>query len=342
MNRVDVILEAINALNPSVQDWAKTYKTQVDSKIIAQLMEYVRFIIWPTVVHAPVVPSYVDVQHRFEWIIRQTFDLLIAQIESAFLMHGDRALVSSLKMDFSPPPPVESDANVSSTSLGTEEYRSFRIACRSRARLITEEFMVRRLVEVRKLLNMDVEISFQKDVAATSVAEVIHSYPGPRCMVFQRVAHALYLLGVPNGLTRALTEHAHAITGIDIHPHTKIGHHFFIDHGTGVVIGATAIIGNHVSIYQGVTLGAKSFPVDAESGRVIKHLPRHPIIEDNVTIYANAVVLGRVTIGKGSTIGGNCWVVKSLPPQSVVAQKSNEVLQTQQSMFELQDGGSGI
>lgn len=342
MNRVDVVLEAISALNPSLKDWSRMYKSRVDSNIISQLMECIRFIIWPTVVQSPVVPSYVDVQHRFEWIIRQTFDLLIAQIESAFFMHGDRTLVSSSKAEFAPVPPFDANSIVSSSPHEMENERAFRLACRSRAQLLTEEFMVHRLIEIRKLLNMDVEIAFQKDAAATSAGEIIHSYPGPRCMVFQRVAHALYLLGVPNGLTRALTEHAHSITGIDIHPHTHIGHHFFIDHGTGIVIGATSIIGNYVSIYQGVTLGAKSFPAEPRSGRVIKHQPRHPIIEDHVTIYANAVVLGRVTIGRGSTIGGNCWVVNSLPPQSVVAQKSNKVLQTQQSMFELQDGGSGI
>ncbi|KAK7196805.1 serine acetyltransferase [Novymonas esmeraldas] len=213
--------------------------------------------------------------------------------------------------------------------------------CRRKANAVVTKFLVERLAHVRWLLHTDLEAIFKGDVAASSPSEVVLCYPGLRCMVHQRVAHQLHLLGVPQNFTRMLTEIAHSMTGIDIHPNTPIGHHFFIDHGTGIVVGATAIIGNGVSIYQGVTLGARSFPTDKKTGEKIRDLPRHPIIEDGVTLYANAVVLGRVTIGERSTIGGNCWVVRDVPPFSSIVQKSNHVLQPHESMF-LEKDGSGI
>lgn len=192
-------------------------------------------------------------------------------------------------------------------------------ALHRRARYIVM-FLIERLPKLRVLLHLDVEAVFLHDVAANSIGEVVLCYPGIYFMVHQRLAHELYLLGAPNHVTRLLTEIAHTKTGIDIHPHTSIGHSFFMDHCTGIVIGATSIIGNRVSIYQGVTLGAKAFPLDPETGEKIKNLPRHPIIEDDVTIYANASVLGRVTIGSGSVIGGNVWVAQSIPPNTTVLQ----------------------
>jgi serine O-acetyltransferase len=134
----------------------------------------------------------------------------------------------------------------------------------------------------------------------------------------QRIAHELHVLGVPL-IPRMITEHAHTITGIDIHPGAAIGEKFFIDHGTGVVIGETSVIGKRVRLYQGVTLGAKSFPLDA-SGNPIKGIDRHPIVEDDVVIYSGATILGRITIGKGSSIGGNVWVTQSVPPGSKITQ----------------------
>lgn len=213
--------------------------------------------------------------------------------------------------------------------------------CKRKADAIVTKFLTERLAHVRWLLHTDVEAIFKGDVAASSPSEVVLCYPGLRCMVHQRVAHQLHLLGVPQNFTRMLTEMAHSRTGIDIHPHTSIGHHFFMDHGTGIVIGATAIIGNYVSVYQGVTLGARSFPTDKKTGEKIRDLPRHPIIEDGVTLYANAVVLGRVTIGERSTIGGNCWVVRDVPPFSSIVQKAAHVLQPHERMF-LENFGSGI
>jgi serine O-acetyltransferase len=139
-----------------------------------------------------------------------------------------------------------------------------------------------------------------------------------RAITNYRLAHELFLLGVPL-IPRIITEQAHSVTGIDIHPGATIGEHFFIDHGTGVVIGETCRIGDRVRVYQGVTLGAKSFPLDDE-GRPMKGIARHPIVEDEVIIYSGATVLGRVTIGRGSIIGGNVWLTHSVPPGSRIAQ----------------------
>ena len=168
------------------------------------------------------------------------------------------------------------------------------------------------LPEMRRVLTADVEATYAGDPAATSVEEVIFSYPGVRATISYRIAHALTLLDVPV-LPRMVSEMAHSETGIDIHPAASIGEGLMIDHGTGVVIGATAIIGRNVKIYQGVTLGARSFVRDAGNNPV-KGLPRHPIVGDNVVIYSNTTVLGRITIGEGAVIGGNLWVTESVAP----------------------------
>jgi serine O-acetyltransferase len=167
------------------------------------------------------------------------------------------------------------------------------------------------LPEVRSLLDSDVIAAYQGDPAARSVDEVLLCYPGIEAMIHHRLAHRLYRLGVPL-LARLVSELAHAQTGIDIHPGASIGPGFFIDHGTGVVIGETAVIGKRVRIYQAVTLGAKRFPTD-EQGNPIKGQPRHPTLQDDVVIYAGATVLGCVTIGQGATIGGNVWVTHDVP-----------------------------
>ncbi|HSH20510.1 MAG TPA: serine O-acetyltransferase EpsC, partial [Draconibacterium sp.] len=174
------------------------------------------------------------------------------------------------------------------------------------------------LPEIRRKLVADVEAIFLNDPAARNVGEVIFCYPAIRAISNYRVAHKLLELDVPL-IPRFISEMAHSETGIDIHPKAQIGEKFTIDHGTGVVIGSTSIIGNNVKIYQGVTLGAKSFPLD-ENGNPIKGIPRHPIVEDDVVIYAGATILGRITIGKGSVIGGNVWVTTDLPPYSKIVQ----------------------
>lgn len=174
------------------------------------------------------------------------------------------------------------------------------------------------LPQIRSLLDSDVMAAFEGDPAARSVDEVLLAYPGIEAMIHHRVAHRLYALGVPL-LARLVAELAHGKTGIDIHPGARIGPGLFIDHGTGVVIGETAVLGQRVRIYQAVTLGAKSFPTD-EQGHPIKGQPRHPTVEDDVVIYAGATVLGRVTIGRGASIGGNVWVTHDVPPGAQVSQ----------------------
>lgn len=187
----------------------------------------------------------------------------------------------------------------------------------SRAEALVNRFL-HGLGEIRRQLDSDVVAAFHADPAARSVDEVLLSYPGIRAIINHRLAHRLHLLGAPL-IARLVSEFAHGETGIDIHPGATIGERFFIDHGTGVVIGATAIIGARVQIYQAVTLGAKSIPTDGE-GHAIKGAPRHPIVEDDVIIYSGATVLGRVTIGRGAILGGNVWVTNDVPPGTIISQ----------------------
>lgn len=174
------------------------------------------------------------------------------------------------------------------------------------------------LPEIARLVHTDVDAVLHNDPAVDDRGEVILCYPLTYAMVHYRAAHALYQLGVPR-IPRMLTELAHSRTGIDIHPAATIGEYFCIDHGTGVVIGETTIIGNHVVLYQGVTLGAKNFEYDAEGHPI--DVPRHPILEDNVTVYSNTSILGRVTIGHDTIVGGNVWLTHDVPPHSRILQQ---------------------
>ena len=178
------------------------------------------------------------------------------------------------------------------------------------------------LPAISRLVNTDVDAVLHNDPAVTDRGEVILSYPLTFAMVHYRAAHVLYHLGIPR-IPRMLTELAHSRTGIDIHPAATIGDYFCIDHGTGVVIGETTIIGSHVVLYQGVTLGAKNFEYD-EQGRPID-IPRHPILEDRVTVYSNTSILGRVTIGHDTVIGGNVWLTQDVPANSIVLQSTPEI-----------------
>lgn len=175
---------------------------------------------------------------------------------------------------------------------------------------------------LRGLLDSDVEAAYRGDPAARSVDEVLLCYPGILAIIHHRLAHQLYRLGVPL-LARILAEIAHSETGIDIHPGAQVGNSFFIDHGTGVVIGETAVIGDRVRLYQAVTLGAKRFETE-EDGSLQKGAPRHPVVEDDVVIYAGATILGRITIGRGSSIGGNVWLTRSVPSGSQVTQARSQ------------------
>jgi len=183
------------------------------------------------------------------------------------------------------------------------------------AERITHEFLAE-LPAVRATLQTDVTAAYEGDPAAISNEEIILAYPGIEAIAVQRMAHLLYRRQVAL-IPRIMTEWVHNKTGIDIHPGAQIDSHFFIDHGTGVVVGETSVIGQRVKLYQGVTLGAKSFPKDAQ-GRCVKGIKRHPNIEDDVTIYAGATILGDVTIGRGSIIGGSVWLLDSVPPGTVV------------------------
>jgi len=199
----------------------------------------------------------------------------------------------------------------------TEESEEECRECERKGRSFAKKFLSR-LPYVRQMLSHDAKAAFIGDPAAKSIGEVIFSYPSLKALSNQRIAHELYNLGVPL-IPRIITEMAHSDTGIDIHPGADIGESFFIDHGTGTVIGETCVIGKNVRIYQGVTLGARSFPLDKD-GNPIKGIPRHPVVEDDVIIYSGATILGRVTIGKGSEIGGNVWLTRDVPPFTKIVQ----------------------
>lgn len=201
--------------------------------------------------------------------------------------------------------------------------------CDDRAVRLTDEFIAT-LPRIRELLSSDVEAAYEGDPAALRKGETIFCYPSLRAMANHRIAHELFRLEAPL-IPRIISEVAHSATGIDIHPGATIGPRFFMDHGTGVVIGETTVIGENVRIYQGVTLGARSFSLDAQ-GNPIKGIARHPLIEDGVIIYSGATILGRVTIGKGSVIGGNVWLTRSVPP-------GTRVLQGEALEVKFEDGG---
>lgn len=202
---------------------------------------------------------------------------------------------------------------------------------REQSAAITQAF-AKRLPNVRGLLESDIKAAYEGDPAARNIDEVLVCYPGIMAIMYYRLAHVLHGLGVPL-IARMISEIAHSQTGVEIHPGAQIGGSFFIDHGTGVVIGETAVIGQNVRLYQAVTLGAKRFPVD-ENGALVKGNLRHPIVEDDVVIYAGATILGRITIGRGSTIGGNVWLTRSVPPGSNISQA--------QMRHEVFEGGAGI
>ena len=187
------------------------------------------------------------------------------------------------------------------------------------AKRLSEAF-IKTLPEIREILATDAEATFNGDPAAQNVGEVIFCYPGFRAIVGYRIAHRLYSLGVPF-IPRMITEMAHSETGIDIHPGATIGHSFSIDHGTGTVIGETSVIGNSVRIFQGVSLAGEKLPPD-ENGQTIRGVARHPILEDEVTVYSNSTLIGRIRVGKGATICGNVWIAQDVPAGMVITQNN--------------------
>ena len=220
--------------------------------------------------------------------------------------------------------------------LGQEDRALDLVHVRSLVRKIAgdkkADAFMERIPEVSRLLHTDVEAIADNDPAVVDRTEIVLCYPGIKVMLHYRVAHEMLRLEVPVA-PRLLTEMAHSATGIDIHPGARIGEYFAIDHGTGIVVGATTVIGDHVMLYQGVTLGAKNFKYDSD-GRPLNE-PRHPILEDNVTVYANTTILGRVTIGHDTVVGGNVWLTHSVPPRS-------RILQTRAVEQPLFTDGAGI
>lgn len=202
------------------------------------------------------------------------------------------------------------------------KQKNARTSCKTDSEQAALAFMDQ-LPEIRRMLAGDANAAYEGDPAATSPGETIFCYPSLRVMLHHRIAHALYTLNVPV-IPRIISEMAHARTGIDIHPGASIGEEFFIDHGTGVVIGETCILGRNCRLYQGVTLGAYSFPKNSD-GTLIKGVPRHPVLEDAVTVYSGATILGRVTIGRGAIIGGNVWVTEDVPSGARILQDNSHV-----------------
>jgi serine O-acetyltransferase len=254
-------------------------------RILGELMDRLRAVFFPGF-HSPAYASDVSLRYHLSANLDSIYRLLAGQIECG------HCLSTSENPDC---PGADIDA------------------CG-----LAADFM-RKLPGIRFLLEGDVQAAYEGDPAAKSPGETIFCYPSIRVMTNHRVAHELYLLGVPL-IPRIISEMAHAETGIDIHPGAGIGENFFIDHGTGVVIGETSIIGKGCRLYQGVTLGALSFPRE-EDGALTKGLPRHPVLEDDVVVYSGATILGRVTIGRGSMIGGNVWIIRDVAPGSKVVQQ---------------------
>ncbi|MBK6618609.1 MAG: serine acetyltransferase [Nitrosomonas sp.] len=253
-------------------------------KVIATVADGLRMALFPNRL-GPADLSVEGVDHYVGYILNVTLRTLLVQIQHELHFHAETEVLSQ------------------------EDH--------ARAVAITQAF-AKRLPEVRQMLDDDIMAAYIGDPAAHCIDEVLVCYPGIAAITYYRLAHELYQLGIPL-IARMMSEIAHSMTGIEIHPGAQIGRSFFIDHGTGVVIGETAIIGNNVRLYQAVTLGAKRFPVD-EHGALVKGIVRHPIVEDDVVIYAGATILGRITIGRGSTIGGNVWLTQSVPPNSQITQ----------------------
>ena len=276
LNFTHILTQAVDELSES-ESYKGLFHQHKDgeplpsAKVLYEIIELSRAILFPGYYGNSTINSR-TINYHIGVNIEKLFDLLTEQILAGLCFST-----------------AEGDCNVCSESRREE-------AARLAANFISK------LPAMRRILATDVEAAYNGDPAAKSYGEVIFCYPAIKAISNYRIAHELLELGVPL-IPRMITEMAHSETGIDIHPGAKIGSHFTIDHGTGVVIGATSIIGNNVKLYQGVTLGAKSFPLDAD-GKPIKGIPRHPILEDNVIVYSNATILGRITIGSDATVGG--------------------------------------
>ena len=265
-------------------------------EVLQQIIDLTRSIIFPGYYGRSCINTN-TLRHHLGVDIEQLHALLVTQIQAGLAFSGFED---------------------SQTAFSAYSKQTIRTEMRHMADDRAKKF-ISCLPELRRVLATDVVAAFNGDPAAKNYGEIISCYPVIKELTVYRIAHELWNLDVPL-IPRMLTEMAHSETGIDIHPGATIGEYFTIDHGTGVVIGETCIIGNNVKLYQGVTLGAKSFPLDDE-GHPIKGIPRHPILEDDVIVYSNASILGRITIGRGATIGGNIWVTQDVPAGASITQK---------------------
>lgn len=266
------------------------------SEVLQKIIDLARGIIFPGYYGQSCINTN-TLKYHLGVDIEQIYSLLVRQIQAGLVFSNFE----------------ESMAVVAAYNQSTINTEMRRMAEERAQRFISK------LPELRRMLATDVVAAFNGDPAAKNYGEIISCYPVIKELTVYRIAHELWNLEVPL-IPRMLTEMAHSETGIDIHPGATIGEYFTIDHGTGVVIGETSIIGKNVKLYQGVTLGAKSFPLD-EKGNPIKGIPRHPILEDDVIVYSNASILGRITIGKGAVIGGNIWVTQDVPAGASITQK---------------------
>ena len=300
MNIKDILIQTVDKLS-TPESYKDLYHEHNEgtplpsAKILKEIMNLVRSIIFPGYYGNSTINT-TTLKYHIGIDTEKLFSLLVEQIKAG-MSFGN----------------FKDDPNWSAYSKATLSIELQRMA-EDKA-----EKFIAKLPELRRVLATDVVAAYNGDPAAKTYGEIISCYPVIKALTNYRIAHELLLLDVPL-IPRMLTEMAHSETGIDMHPGATIGEYFTIDHGTGVVIGETTIIGNNVKLYQGVTLGAKSFPVDPE-GNPIKGIPRHPIIEDDVIIYSNASILGRITIGKGAIIGGNIWITQDVPAGAFITQK---------------------
>ena len=311
MNKIiDMTVQKLSDIHNHDFRYIPMYDKQLPSvQILSEIVDKIREIIFPGFFGNSLVTEH-TIQYNMGVHCEKLYHLLYGQIYKVltFEIH-DTDFHASTGEKFA----GENGTGERSTDekLAGEKFTVERIAAEKTITLLDK------LPEIKRLLSTDIKAIYNSDPAAKNYGEIIFCYPAIKALLNYRIAHELYLIDIPI-IPRIITEMAHSETGIDIHPGATIGEYFSIDHGTGVVIGQTAIIGHHVRLYQGVTLGAKSFVMD-DAGNPVD-VPRHPVLEDNVTIYSNTSILGRITIGSGTVVGGNIWLTHSVLPNSKITQ----------------------
>ncbi|BCM24392.1 serine O-acetyltransferase EpsC [Methyloradius palustris] len=309
LNVAQIVADLRNVRVSSLEDRKRRNKPPKlpSRKVLAEIVEGIAAALFPNRLGLPDLT-----EDGIDYFVGHTLDTALRELTAQVRLELD----FSASLDLATP-------HISKDSAAAEKHTEQQIA---EARKVVKKF-AETLPSIRILLDSDILAAYEGDPAARSIDEVLVCYPGITAITHYRIAHVLHKLGMPL-IARIISEIAHSSTGIDIHPGAQIHERFFIDHGTGVVIGETTIIGKNVRVYQAVTLGAKRFPTD-ESGMLIKGNERHPIVEDDVVIYAGATILGRITIGRASAIGGNVWLTHSVPPESNISQAQMRANQSQ-------------